>query len=699
MFSPSSLPLVWALEFANPGLLAGLAGASIPVIIHLLNRRKFREMSWAAMQFLLAAIRKNQRRVRIEQWLLLAVRTLLILLIVSAMAKPFLEAFGNVIAGQRTHRVLVLDASLSMGYTSAGTSRFDQAKAVAGRLVKDSRQGDVISVILMGQPPHIVIGDPSNNLVEVQKEIAELTMTHGAADLQATFERVDQVLEVSSIAQKEIIFLTDLQDSSWRRPGEPGKDGLDRVLARIEARKPRSIVIDLGKSGSENRALTDLRIESPVVTEGTTALIRGVLRNFGPSKADGVLVRLTVDGRVEPGQSVDLPIGEDVPIIFNHQFTDPGDHIVEVSMDKDQLPLDDHRFLAVPVRESLSVLLVDGHYKSEPYQSETDYLGEALEPQEGSPGQPGAIRVEVVAESQLAQRELGVYDVVVLCNVGRFSAPEVAALEGHLRQGGGVVIFSGDQVMADNYNRLLYADGQGLLPAAVGPAVGNAARKESGFAFNTLQYRHPLVAEFRNQSDPVTAGLTLVRVHQYHKLTIPKGSDAQVALAVENGDPVLIEKPRHRGRVIQVATSADADWTSWPLHNSYPAVMQQIVLQAAAGRLAERNIRVGQPYDQTFPSAALSAHASVVTPKGQEVAAKLTPSGGSSQLHFQQTEFSGPYQVRVGPPVGTENSFAATPDPVESDLTKLDRAGLEQRLPGWNFVHMTNASELAQSAP
>src|SRR5271157_3899097 len=119
MFFPSSPPLLWALEFANPGLVA----ASIPIVIHLLNRRKFREMPWAAMQFLLAAIRKNQRRVRIEQWLLLAVRTLLILLIVAAMAKPFLESFGNVIAGQRTHRVLVLDGSLSMGYTTGDKSR------------------------------------------------------------------------------------------------------------------------------------------------------------------------------------------------------------------------------------------------------------------------------------------------------------------------------------------------------------------------------------------------------------------------------------------------------------------------------------------------------------------------------------------------------------------------------------------------
>src|SRR5271166_5934798 len=104
---------IFALGFANAPLLYGLAAASIPIVIHLLNRRKFREVPWAAMRFLLAALRKNRRRIRVEQWLLLAIRTLILLLVVAAMAKPFLEALGAVIVGRRTHRVLVLDASLS----------------------------------------------------------------------------------------------------------------------------------------------------------------------------------------------------------------------------------------------------------------------------------------------------------------------------------------------------------------------------------------------------------------------------------------------------------------------------------------------------------------------------------------------------------------------------------------------------------
>src|SRR3954466_3688485 len=85
-----------AVLFASPlGALATLAGAaSIPVIIHLLNRRRYRIVDWAAMRFLLAARRQNVRRLRLEQLLLLAVRTLLVVLIVAAMCSilPWAEA-------------------------------------------------------------------------------------------------------------------------------------------------------------------------------------------------------------------------------------------------------------------------------------------------------------------------------------------------------------------------------------------------------------------------------------------------------------------------------------------------------------------------------------------------------------------------------------------------------------------------------
>src|ERR1700722_13464786 len=73
--------LTWGFFYAGLGLI------SIPIIIHLLNRRRFKQVTWAAMEFLLRAMKKNRKRLRFEQWLLLAVRCLLIFLLGLAPAQ------------------------------------------------------------------------------------------------------------------------------------------------------------------------------------------------------------------------------------------------------------------------------------------------------------------------------------------------------------------------------------------------------------------------------------------------------------------------------------------------------------------------------------------------------------------------------------------------------------------------------------
>ncbi len=118
---------------------------------------------------------------------------------------------------------------------------------------------------------------------------------------------------------------------------------------------------------------------------------------------------------------------------------------------------------------------------------------------------------------------------MILCNIAQFNESEVKTLTDYLKQGGGVVVFGGDQVVADNYNRWLHDDGKGLLPASIGPSVGDATQKKGSFGFNPLGFRHPILSAFEGESDQVKAGLTGARVWQYEKLKLPKDSTAEVA--------------------------------------------------------------------------------------------------------------------------------------------------------------------------
>src|SRR5881296_152009 len=125
------------MTFISPIFLGFLALATVPIIIHLLNRRRFQLVEWAPMKYLKLTIKTNRRRLRIEQFILLAIRTIIVALIILAVARPVLSQgrLGTWLSGSgRTSRIIVVDDSLSMGYRTAGRAAFDSAKEAATAL-------------------------------------------------------------------------------------------------------------------------------------------------------------------------------------------------------------------------------------------------------------------------------------------------------------------------------------------------------------------------------------------------------------------------------------------------------------------------------------------------------------------------------------------------------------------------------------
>ena len=243
------IPVPLAVLFATPlAALATLAGAaSIPVVIHLLNRRRYRIVDWAAMRFLLAARRQNVRRLRLEQLLLLVVRALLVVLLIAAMCSitPWAEAVwqrllpGAAIGGPavtgRTHKVIVIDGSLSMTVTGEHGTCFDRAKALAAELVRTSAAGDGFSVILMAAPIQAVVPGPAEDAAKVATEIEALRCPHGNADLGGALQLVEELIRKApgKYAQREVYVVSDLQRTTWR-PGSPGS-GWTEAWTRLQS--------------------------------------------------------------------------------------------------------------------------------------------------------------------------------------------------------------------------------------------------------------------------------------------------------------------------------------------------------------------------------------------------------------------------------------------------------------------------------
>ncbi len=232
-----------AFGFGNLLMLGWLAAAAAPILIHLWNKRKYREVPWAAVEYLLAAMRKNSRRMRLEQWLLLAVRTLVILLVVLAVAQPYLENIGFHFApGGRTLKVLVVDGSYSMAYKPTDKSRFERAKQLAVEIVDGSSQGDAFMLVLMGSPPSVIVGTPAVEPSDFLDEIEGLKLPHGTADLAATLVQIEQILKAAGpagLTRSEVYFLTDLGRNTWMPdlPQAEAAEYRERLAAVAQTRR------------------------------------------------------------------------------------------------------------------------------------------------------------------------------------------------------------------------------------------------------------------------------------------------------------------------------------------------------------------------------------------------------------------------------------------------------------------------------
>ena len=680
-------PSIFALGFSQLWMLGWLAAAAVPILIHLWNKRKYREVRWAAMEYLLAALQKNARRLRIEQWLLLAIRTAIILLVVFAVAGPYLEqAAAPFIAGRPTHKVIVLDGSYSMDYRATDQSRFDRALELVTEIVEQSRQGDAFTLVLMASPPRVIVGTPSFNPREFLLETQNLKLQHSGADLSPTLAQVEDVLstaarEESRLVQHEVYFITDLGRNTWHTAAAP-VDETPAQLGRL-AEMAKLWLIDLGQPQADNHAISDLRSNQALFTTADEIVFETMVKSFarGPQRRK---VEFIVDGQRMSEETIEVPAAGEAALSFRHRFDAPGDHTVEARLAEDSLPVDDHRWLTVPVKEAVETLIVNG--ESNPRAA--NYLRFALDPDSGRGGEIGArrpVRTNVIAETALLEADLSRYDCIFLSNVAQFTRGEAQALSAYLKAGGGLVFFLGNRVLADRYNQELGgADGSSrLLPVVLEQPISG-----TNYWFGPLEYKHPIVAVFRGNED---AGLLQTPIFKYFGMRLVESQNSQAEVALEflpSQDPAIVTEPIHRGRVTVVALPASLEsvdpvagtpWTVMTATQSFQPIVQEILTWTLRGRNLDRNTLVGQSIGAVAPLAAADTSIGLTTPDGRHEQVRVVAERDETRWSFDDTWSSGIYEAEL-PISGTANQFfAVNLDTGESDLSKI---ALDELPPG-----------------
>ena len=164
--------------FLESAFLGGLAAVSVPVVIHMLQSPRARQIDFPSVRFLKMVQRKATRRTRLKNLLLMLLRMALIALICLGMAKPWEESEEtNVLPDAPVSMVLVLDHSYSMGYRDRGRTRLDQARQAALDLVDTLKPGDEVAVLLANETVEPCVREFTTDLDRVKKALREAELS------------------------------------------------------------------------------------------------------------------------------------------------------------------------------------------------------------------------------------------------------------------------------------------------------------------------------------------------------------------------------------------------------------------------------------------------------------------------------------------------------------------------------------------
>lgn len=544
------------LTFLNPAMLLGLVAAAVPVIIHLMSRRRARRVEFSDLRFLQLAEAQQARRRGIQRWLLLLLRVLIIACLALAAARPH---WGGLPGGGGRAVLFVLDASASMqAQEPDGRTRFTAAVELAGGMLRTLPADASVHALLAGATPVPLFATWLPAGPGAEAALAAAAVTDGASDLAQALRTAARLVREAPVRPVEVVLLSDLQAAP-----HPELEDAARELAAAGARVLlRSLGDDVPGGG-----VLDILLPGRALRPGETAEIQALVR---PERADQTFW-LELSGRRVAEVSAPAPAepGGVVTLTFPLAVPGPGLHTGWIGKDPDRLPVDDTRpfFLEVPAR--LEALLVHGADRDALGRGGWRYLARALAP---GGDERGLVRLRTAPIDDLVASDLVGLDLLVLVDAGRPGSRLGGALQDWLSAGGGLLVIAGDPTQAEDLSESILPLLE--LPRRLEWRVRPADQAERA---RVVDPSHPVLADLDAEA---LASLSAARWHRYFALD---EGEARVILTGESGAPLLLEGELGQGRWALLPFHLRRDATDLMLNPLFLPLVQRLAARLAAG--------------------------------------------------------------------------------------------------------------------
>jgi len=672
------------MTFVNALFLAGIAFVALPIVLHLIMRRKPRRFEFPALQLVKRRHQTNSQRLRLRHLLLLLLRMLVIILLAIALSRPSIK-LGGVLGSQESPvaAALVFDCSPRMEYRNDNITRLKAAEKLGLWLLTQLPRESQIAVLDTRQGPATFQIDRG----VARQRIERLTTIANSQPLTDVVDDALRLLAESELTRKEVYVFTDMAKSAWPA------DATSAI--RAEAEKVPNVevyVIDVGVKKPANFGLDELRLGDQVISANNSFSVQTKIsstRSGGRKTVEFYLLDANRVPQKRSEQSVNLGENVSEQIEFRVGSLDVGTHKGFVRIvGQDALPCDDTRFFTVDVKPAWNILVA----APRPEEDYSLFLTEAIAPLAFRRSGQARFECKIISLDRLRKFDLAPYSVVCLLDPTPLRPVIWQKLADFVSEGHGVAIFLGRNARPTSpFNQ---PEAQELLP---GKLTIQARFPEGNLHLSPRNLEHPILAPFRVSEGAIPWSVFPVfRYWQLEKLA----SGAHVVVPFNNGQPALVERTLGRGHVLTMTTPV-SDWTDrepWnllPVGESWPFVIlsNQMMLYLAGSGDERLNYYSGQtaviPIDKDLKREAFL----VTTPDDVKFTFAADPKRNS--LVITSTDTPGNYRIQAGgKDTGVDLGFSVNLEAEQTKLHRLTKEELEEILSPLDCRVARNRSEI-----
>jgi hypothetical protein len=607
------------MTFFNPTVLFGLLAASIPLILHLLNLRKQRKIEFSTLMFLKELKKTKIKNLKIKRLILLALRTLAIICIVLAFARPTIDTslpllgnYGN------TSSVILVDNSMSMDISDEYGNRLNRAKNETRAILELMKEGDEAAIIPLAD---LGAGDTkytlSRNAEFVKKDLNNIKMSYSSANIEKGLREASQLLNSSLNLTRETFIISDFQRSAFNKEFKDSTPIASNIYNLF-----LMPIAQNSKTELKNVSIDSINVISQIFQKDKAVEAEIFVNNHSNDKIEALTIALYFNGAKVSQKTLDLQAKEKKSVLVSAVPQSSGLTSAYAELEADALDGDNRAYFGFMLPEQPKVALVGSG-------AQLKYLRTALAAKLGA---QNLVDLQEIQSSSIASADMSKFDIIV-CGFGPYREADFQRLKQFALNGGAILIFADASTPRDIFNL-------GMNELGFGAISDRLFSDDQPGIFSKVDKNHPL---FRGVFKSGTESKEIVESPRIQKAFTVNGGLQIIEMP---GGSFLSETKIGEGKAIYCAVSPDNEWSNLPFTGLFPTLIYRATSYLSSKQSSAIYCKSGQDLSIPIPKKFASYSSfKVVDPNGKETFAPALPLPSGSVLTLQGLKIPGCYKI------------------------------------------------------